>query len=159
MKYNSGFEKKVSSLLHQNQLAQLVARSRRLQLLNKPFKKVVDPQLARHCYIADYTDHQLYLIVDNNAWAARLRYSIPQLLKSLRGSSEFSELQKIHFRIQLKQPEKKPVNLSSKPKERKPLVLSLDNAHLMQEMAQTISDKKLKSALLRLAKNGLKNKA
>lgn len=39
------------------------------------------------------------IIADNAAWATRLRYAIPELLKSVNTQPEFANLQKIHCRV------------------------------------------------------------
>lgn len=65
------------------------------------FYAVLDPELTQHCRYAHYLDGELTLIATNSAWATRLRYTIPDLIKQLRVQPEFHELKKIRYMVDL----------------------------------------------------------
>lgn len=148
----------IAAILQNDNLARLVARAKLLQKISVPFKKVIDKQLALHCYIDNYHNGCLFLIVDNNAWATRVRYTIPNLLQQLKKTPEFTILREINCQVRLKNPEEpSPKNMPLiLRKQNSKLKLSVHNAKLIKTVAQGITDKKLKAALERLAKHGLK---
>lgn len=105
--------------------------------------------LAAYCEVANYTGNQLKLIVTSSTWASRLRFYIPQLLKNLKNTAVFNQLQSIEFSVHSPLPP-----LKNSPKQN--LSLSQTNAELITITAQSVTDSNLQQALLRLAQKAHK---
>lgn len=85
-------------------LPKLVAKARRLQEVDQLLRSFLDHEMAQHCVLADVKNNskgklEALLIADNAAWATRLRYAIPELLKNVRTQPEFKELKKIRYGV------------------------------------------------------------
>ena len=105
------------------------------------------PDLAQHSRIANFREGCLVIEVDNGAWATRLRYIIPDLIKKLGKLNALSNLKHIEWYIQ---PESQPASTRSRFA---PPVLSDHSAKLLENTALTIRMKELQEALVRLSRN------
>lgn len=108
----------------------LIATARLLQRLNCLLLSCLDAELAQHCVLATIKSQskkksgqsknkkpeskqlgavvqetcvaqEALIIVDNAAWATRLRYAIPDLLKCVKTQPEFKNLQKIRYTVSM----------------------------------------------------------
>jgi len=87
--------------------------------------------------------------IDSTAWATRLRYQSPQLLRCLHRHPSLAQLRRIEIRVTpLAQP------ASSSPQ---PATLSAANAAIIDSTADSLSDPNLRTALKRLARRGRSN--
>lgn len=116
--------------------SKLLAKTVLLKRLDIIFKKMLEEDLALHCHFAKITNETLAVVVDNAAWATRLRYAIPDILKNLQTQPEFQAIKKIRYTVNL---EASALN-SSKNRTKKPKI-SLEN------------EKHWKDALANLKKN------
>jgi hypothetical protein len=127
-------------------LKTIINRAHYLNELTQKVRHYLAEELAAHCQVANYQAGKLVLIVDSSVWASRLRFSIPQLCKSLQTLALFEQLKTIEYTIKsLYEPIAKPAQ--------KKLNLSMANSTLLTTTAEGISDTKLQQALLRLAQN------
>lgn len=122
------------------------AKIKQLTDLNNIWQTQLDSTLAQHCRVANFREKCLIIEVDSSAWATRLRYLIPELLKSLRSFTEFTGLQAIEWYIQ------PPTPLTFHPDiPHKRPILSADSKEIILETAKNIGAEKLKKALRNLA--------
>lgn len=129
-------------------LQNLISRAHYLNELNLIVRTYLG-ELATCCEVANYTGGKLKLVVTSSAWASRLRFCIPQLLKNLKNTETFNQLQGIEFSIH--SPARSPEKTFKKN-----LSLSQTNAELITMTAQSVTDSNLQHALLRLAQKANK---
>jgi len=128
-------------------LGKILQKTKQLNLLNQLWQIETEPDLARHTCIANFRKDILVIEVESSAWATRLRYAIPELIKKLKVHPEFSTLQNIVWYIQ-------PIRSTpTKTAIKKPILLSSQDAQLLQDAANCTENEKLKIALQNLAKN------
>jgi len=87
--------------------------------------------------------------IDSTAWATRLRYQSPQLLRCLHRHPSLAQLRRIEIRVT---PLAQPVSSSPQP-----ATLSAANAAIIDSTADSLSDPNLRTALKRLARRGRSN--
>lgn len=127
-----------------NPLAKAIHRGKKLQQLSRWVQGVLDPELGNHCQVLNLRGRSLLLATDATVWATRLRYQIPMLLQALQQHESLKELSDIQIRVS-------PINAAPTKQTKRPLALSADSAHCLQQCAETISDPALSQALQRLA--------
>ena len=145
MQYN--FAKSLQVLMDQksNILHTLYKKSAEIKRLEAIVKKYLDPALAAHCHVANLNQNTLVIAADNAAWGTKLRYTIPDLLSTLRTEGGLPGLGSIQSLVQAEVEEVKV-----KPKT---ITLSAKAAEKISQEASTIKDPYLKTAMLRLSKN------
>ncbi len=112
--------------------------------LQRRLRDLLPSPLAEHCRIANARGRTIIVYVDSAAWATQLRFLSDQLAKALLGEGG--------GRLQVRvQPLSRP---SARRRGRPPLRLSPDNARLLEETAEAVSDEALGRALRRLARRG-----
>ena len=80
-------------------LARLLASVHLLQELDQIIADKLPANIGDHCKAANIKDNQIVIIADSSAWATRLRYQGPQLLKNLRQIPKFAHINDIHIKI------------------------------------------------------------
>ena len=91
-------QKAVSAVLSQskNELAYLIDKVNQLRELNEHLYSILeDPQLAKHCQIANFEDNILVIAVDSANWATRIRYISKDLIDKLSQVQPFHDLKAI----------------------------------------------------------------
>ena len=107
-------------------------------------KSLLAEPVRSHIQLAVIRDGTLVLTADSSAWAAKMRYQVPDLHRKMAETSEFSEIQTIRVKV----------TKSSSAKEhdsRRAVPMSAPVAAEMQRRAASVADPALKDALLRLA--------
>lgn len=121
----------------------VIERARKLTRLERAVLQSLPAELAAHCKVANLKNETLVLTTPSPAWAGRLRFVAPDLIKQLK--CQFSlEIRSVELIIQ---PESVPLQPVVKPA----LQMSLRSATLLAQTAQTVSYPPLQEALLRLA--------
>ncbi|MDX1697493.1 MAG: DUF721 domain-containing protein [Thiohalobacterales bacterium] len=136
----------IKKLLTSGSLSPLLARARALTELDQRLQDLLPPALRPHCHVLSLHDRALILAADSPVWAARLRFHAPKLAKALsRGRAvSFSTV-----RVRVIPPEKSVTSdVSRTPVRRQGTV----RASALRQAAQTVSDPRLKSALLKLSR-------
>jgi len=142
--------KPLHKLLHgsSDALSRVLGHAGRLAALDRILRPQLGQPLASHCRVANLRRDTLVLQVDSPAWAARLRYQIPALLKTLRGQERggagLEALRDIEVRVS------PPTRERPAPTQRA-VRMSSDSARLIEAVAQDTDDAALQSALRRLA--------
>ena len=150
MRQHDDEQQSVTTLLKKpkNQLVKLIDKVNRLHAVNQYLHDILEPNLVKHCKTANIKGHQLILITDTAAWATRLRYITPDLIKILRKKIELKEIETIHCVIS-------PKNFtveSEKPTAQTKPFISDKNIRLLKSVAESIHEETLKKALLKLTK-------
>ena len=99
-KKTGGHYKSVQALMknHGPGLGRLLAHARVLDRLDQILASILDPNLSRHCQVAEFRDHCLILVCSNATFATRIRMISPQLLESFREEGDFG-IERIEIRI------------------------------------------------------------
>lgn len=106
-----------------------------------------DESLAKHCHVVNLKGTSLIVIADSAHWVTRLRFHIPDLIKTLR---QYPGLQDIRAICCKPQPYHTIViKKKKKPQQR----LSTNTAELLKKSAQKITDAKLRAILEKIAQN------
>lgn len=77
----------------------LCTKAHALTALGRLFASTLDAKLAPHCHLAQIDGEELWVVVDNSSWGARLRYAAPDILKDLQLQPEFKNIKKISYRV------------------------------------------------------------
>jgi len=126
--------------------AYLVARAKTLIELQVLLHELLPAPLNEHCRVLAIRDETLILATSSPVWAARLRFHAPLLVKQL------SDAQTVNLRtvrVRVRPPEN--ASPASPVHRRAALRPGKTGAAALQQVAQSISDPGLKTALLRLA--------
>ena len=121
----------------------LLERARKLQRLEQAVLGLLPENVAAHCKVMNLKNEILVLSAPSSAWAARLRFAGPELVRQLNGRSAL-KLRSIQVHIQ---PESEKIQSIKQP----PLQLSLASGTLLAQTAQTVKHPALREALYRLA--------
>lgn len=126
--------------------ARLLEYAHQLQTIDAHLAACLDREASAHVRVAHLGNGRLLLHADSTAWSTRLRYLVPQLLRCLRQNTVLADLQHIEVRVTPSAQPATPVT--------RPVVLSADNAAILDSTANSISDPALRAALKRLARRG-----
>ena len=126
-------------------LSKLLAQARALTGLDEQVQALLPEPLKPHCRVLAQHDLVLVIATDSPVWAARLRFHAPKLIKQL---SKQQSVALRTVRIRVKPPEK---TATSPVKGRSGQRQGRLRAASLQQAALTVSDPRLKSALLKLA--------
>ena len=134
----------IKKLLLGSQYSRLVSRARSLMALETHLQELLPETLKTHCRLLALREGTLVLAADSPVWATRLRFHAPQLVK------QFNRNQTVNLhtiQIRVRPPERiiPAQRRNSMPRRSK------NSTTALQQVAQTVSDPGLKSALLRLA--------
>jgi len=131
-----------SQILEQAKLPML-ERARKLSRLEQAVLECLPPELGQHCKVLNLKNEVLVLATPSPAWAARLRFAVPDMLKQLQ--CQFS------LRVVRAELKTQPVSVANQPVTKPRMVLSMANATLLAQTAQSIDHPGLQEALHRLA--------
>lgn len=137
--------RRIRQLLTENSaLEPLYARALRQQRILSQVRRLLPPNMARHCSAAVLNGSVLSLFTDSPVWVSKFRFQAPQLLSELR--AEHPGIANIAVRCET--PQK-----SLSAREKLPAARRSDpGSAAVSATAANISDAPLRSALLRLAK-------
>jgi len=137
----------IQSLLYGNdgRLATLYLRSSELRILHEKLKAKLLPPLCDHFILANIDRNILTVHTDSPAWAARLRFKTADILCHARKLCAPNCPHTIRIKVV------PPVSLPKTAK--RTITLSSDNARLILDTANSISDPVLRTALIRLSRH------
>lgn len=125
-------------------LNDLLARAHGLDAMETALAGHLGHPLADHVRVANVTEDTLVLQIDSPAWATRLRYAEPDLLRLVNRMEGASNIRRVRVRV----------GMTDEPRRRAPRpapALSADTAALLRATAEHVDDARLRRALLRLA--------
>jgi hypothetical protein len=128
-------------------LSGVIRRGRQLHGLGVLLGKILGPELAAHCQLANIRGNTLVVTASSTAWATRVRYQSPQLLQKIRCEERFRGIDTIHVRIT---PLTSPLARTSQPIRR--ASMSGAASECLSQCAEGVEDQNLRSALQHLAK-------
>lgn len=133
------------------QLAGLLDTIDDLKVLSGVVMEHLDSAYADHYRLANYRQGELVLTTHSTAWATRMRYLIPELLKKLQEEPVFEALKSISCRVDLVM-DAKAWALLEEPSPTVRLRLTSQTRSLLKRVAESLHSSELKKAFLRLAK-------
>lgn len=142
--------KQINKLLYRknSNIVGLITQAQQIAFLNNILLNLLPSPLPLHCNLGKIDKQTLVIIVDSPTWSARLRYCIPDLLAKLKHHSHyFIPVKKIEIKVKPRW-QTKPVQNTLKP-----VPISQKTADCLIETANTIENKAIKTALLKIAKN------
>jgi hypothetical protein len=137
----------IQNLLNENTgiFAALQQHANAVRILQEKIKAKLPPPLSDHFIIANIDAKTLTLHTDNSAWAARLRFKTPDILSCVQKLHDQDCPQTIRIKVV-------PAEIhAAKPKRK--LHLSNENAQLIRETANSITDPVLRDALIKLSQH------
>jgi len=134
----------INNLLGRSQYSRLVSQTRVLTALEKLLQELLPEPLKAHCHLLAIREETLVLAADSPVWAARLRFHAPQLVKQL-SRSQTVKLRTVRIRV------RPPARRIPTECRKTTIHRSKNSTAALQQVAQTVSDQGLKTALLRLA--------
>ena len=137
---------KIGKLLGTGPLSPLLAQARGIATLDAQVQQLLPAALQPHCHVLSVRDQVLVLSADSPVWAARLRFHAPKLVKQLSAQQTVTAHT---FRIRVIPPEKTATLAVKRASGRPPDRI---RAAALAQAAETVSDPRLKTALLRLSK-------
>ena len=138
----------INKLLLGSQYSRLVSQARTLMAQEIRLQELLPDPLKAHCRLLAIREDTLVLAADSPVWATRLRFHTHQLVK------QFNRNQTVKLRtiqIRVRPPER---NIPTQPR-KSMLRPGKNSTTALQQVAQTVSDPGLKTALLRLANRQL----
>ena len=121
----------------------ILERARRLQRLEQAVLRLLPENLSAHCTVQNLKSEILVLATSSPAWAARLRFAAPDLIKQLECQLALT-IRTIQLRVEPETVEIQVVK-SRQPK------LSLASGTLLAQTANSVNHPALQEALYRLA--------
>lgn len=148
---NMSFSKSLGQVLasQENRLQSNIERAYLLRALSQQLKEALGLPLGPHLSLGNLRDDMAIILTDSPAWLNKARYEAANILYVLRQQPGLAHLQKLQFKVE---PMATDTHDSAAPKRR--LELSQTNAHILDSMADSISDPDLANALHRLAQRG-----
>jgi len=143
---------KVEAILQRSSrhLSNVLKTVSELHQLDGIVQKHLSGELSHHYRTANYRHGELVLTTDSNAWATRMRYIAPGLIKSLQKESIFQGVKSISCLV-----DATPIfdsHPTQKQMTKKPNELTNQTKSLLQQVANHVQSIDLKRALLRLAR-------
>ncbi|MFT4581692.1 MAG: hypothetical protein ACI915_003110 [Gammaproteobacteria bacterium] len=142
--------KKLGGIVARNSiLRQLVQQAAQYAEIELRFLRLIDEPLRGHIHAALWRDGKLTLVVESAAWAAKLRYKVPELHSLCKSDPDCPEVDSIRVKIDAREgsgPEQKPRRMPA---------LSASDAASLESCAGQVSDPALKGILRRLKRHHL----
>lgn len=124
----------------------LYRHAQKLIDIQNTLKNMLPSPVNEHVSVANHVNNTLTIYTDSAAWAARLRFTIPDMLNSLNQNDKYTSVKTIRIKVQ---PHETPQPTMSYQK----LSISTDTAILLKHVADTINDPELRESLLKLSRH------
>ena len=129
------------------QLTGLLQHAEWLSYMTRQVRKHLPPEFADRYQVTDLNSNCLVLLTNSPVWAARLRYACTDLRQRL-AAADVLQVNRIKVLVS-------PASCSEpRRKHQARRRLSAENACLLRQTAQALTDRKLAAALRRLADRG-----
>lgn len=125
-------------------LSLLLSHIRLLRQITSVIRSVLPEPLSLHCHAANIDGDTIVIGCDSPAWAAKLRYLLPQLLPPLKEHHQVPTFRQIRIRVQ-------PADQGETGAVVRQASMAEHSAALIASVAHDITDPDLKAALLRLS--------
>ena len=134
------------------QLNNLYRHAKGISALNEKLQKHLAPSLSSHCTVANYSDETLTVNAETSAWASKLRYCIPDILKFAKHECGLTSLKSIRIKVSPSHNKTAQSNLSNTCSVKK-ASLSKKSADFIKNVATSIKDPALKKSILNISKH------
>jgi len=121
----------------------ILERVRKLQRLEQAVLQLLPENLSAHCKVQNLKSEILVLATTSPAWAARLRFAVPDLIKQIECQLSLT-IRTIQIKIE-------PETTEFQPLKRQQPKLSLASGTLLAQTANSVNHPALQEALYRLA--------
>ncbi|MFT4561579.1 MAG: hypothetical protein ACI9BW_001320 [Gammaproteobacteria bacterium] len=139
---------KLVAIVTQNSiLRQLVQEAAQYAEIEQRFLQLIEQPLRGHIQVALWRNRKLTLIVESAAWAAKLRYKIPELLSLCKSNPNCPAVDSIRVKIDTRkgsEGDRKPHRMSA---------LSASDMASLESCASKVSDPALQHILRRLKRH------
>jgi len=104
--------------------------------------------LAQHVHVANITPDSIVIFTENQSWATKLRFRIPEIIKITRTHTGFKDLESVRIKVS-------PALITTSIPENSVITSSLSpkTTRLLTRVAENIDDDALQTALLKLSRN------
>lgn len=118
-----------------------------IQKLNAQFVKYIDANIAKYCQVANRVGSKLVIVVANGSIATQLRFLSIDLLRKFKSDAILNNITQIETKV-------RPNTVESASKKKAPGVapLTKQTAQLIEDIAESIHDPRLREAMMRIAK-------
>lgn len=146
----SPIAKKASHYLHTNhhELQCLLQKVNEINALNSQLSLYLDSHLNTSCHVANTSNHQLVILTANASVATELRFQSHDLLNKFKQDPLLKKIHGIHCKVSPAFGQ--PFTAALKPT-RKMSLLSKETAEIIQKMAASLSDDKLRKTMESIA--------
>ena len=140
----------ISSILEDknSSLSALYKKANSYQEIDRQIKSFLDPSLKTKFELANINADTAIILVSSSAWATRLRYNIPDILKILNKQLHYTSIKTIRIKI------KKALN-ENPVANKNPAHLSDNSANFLNDVANNFSDPELRDCIIKLSKHKL----
>jgi hypothetical protein len=138
--------------------AKFVIQAQKLTQFNQLLHSFLPIEYRNHVAVANIRDQNLMLISDSPVWTTRLRQLSPKILQFIsENSSKIDNTQIHHVQISTRYHASNQQTQQSSSNKHKPKI-SEKTAELLMQSASSINDQRLKSALIKIAGHGDRQK-
>lgn len=127
-------------------LGSIIQQVGQLKELNQHFKQYIAPEIAEYCFVTRLVNHKLTVLTASGSIATQIRFESFDLLRKFKGDAVLKEVKQIETKVR---PQQAPGGSHKKTK--KVAKLSTASSEIIESIAESIDDEKLKKALLRIA--------
>ncbi|MGI9228367.1 MAG: DciA family protein [Gammaproteobacteria bacterium] len=140
--------KTISDLLSANNaLAIIQEHTHRLGVMQEQLRRQLGPPLNQHLIVANFAADTLIIHTDSPAWAAKLRFRIPDILDIAKKSGEMATIGGVSIKVVIPGPAEAGRRRSLPP-------LSTENVQHLQKLADSVENQALADVMARLARHG-----
>lgn len=132
-------------------LRDIFAKVKKIDQLNARITRLLPPDLAKNCHIGNVEQGRLIIIAANGAVATQIRYLTADLLRLFQADPLLRYIKKIDCKVRA--PMRPSSRLSARLDRGAMPPLSTETAEIVHDIAQSITDEKVKKALEKIAKN------
>jgi hypothetical protein len=129
-----------------NDLQAIFTKVKLLEELNNKVIIFLDENLKNSCQVVNLTGSILTVLTSSGSVATQLRFLVPDLLRKFQSDGVLKKIQHIQCKVR---PPQTP--LRKKPSTEKMSLLSAETAAVIEDIASSMGDPKLKEALKKIA--------
>lgn len=126
----------------------IFSKIRQLEEVNKQVADYLGPALATNCQVGNMENGKLILIVANASVATQLRFQSADLIQQFKSNALLKNIREIQCKVRTVSP---VLNPSTNKKQQQVCLLSQDTADIVQSMADSLEDPKLRQIMQRIA--------
>jgi len=142
------YSKKAGTFLGGQDLLAILRKAKLLNEINEQLAKYLPPEIMAYCQAANIIDNKLIILTANGSLATQIRLRTPTLLEQFKADPLLKNFKEIQPKVK-RETSTRPSR--QKPKE-KLAPLTPETAQMVYDIAQSISDPKLREILERIAK-------